>query len=156
MHPHVISAMLTSLPLDFEAAVRQAAALGFTHVDVVAQIVRPQSHYVALAETGATVSCCPVGRDLPEEQTLDAPNITNRRAAVEAMQRQLADAAVLGATHGYVVSGKDGSAEGLARFAEACGALADFAAGRMVKLCVEHIPGRALSTAKATLDWLEQ
>src|SRR5262249_17467928 len=48
------------------------------------------------------------------------------------------------------------SAEGLARFAEACGALADFAAGRMVKLCVEHIPGRALSTAKATLDWLEQ
>jgi sugar phosphate isomerase/epimerase len=24
----------------------------------------------------------------------------------------------------------------------------------MVRLCVEHIPGRALSTAKATLEWL--
>jgi len=148
--------MLTSLPFEFEAAVRQATALGFNRVDVVAQITRPQAHYEVLAETGATVSCCSIGRDLPDAQTLDALDITNRRAAVETMQRQLADAALLGATHGYVVSGKDGSAEGLARFAESCGALADFAASRMVKLCVEHIPGRALSTAKATLDWLKQ
>src|SRR5690348_18242894 len=31
-----VAAMLTSLPLPFEAAVRRAAALGFRHVDVVA------------------------------------------------------------------------------------------------------------------------
>src|SRR5262249_38415015 len=34
--------------------------------------------------------------------------------------------------------------------------LADFAAGRMVRLCVEHIPGRALSTVAATLAWLKE
>jgi sugar phosphate isomerase/epimerase len=156
MHHRAISAMLTSLPLEFEPAVHQAVALGFSHVDVVAQVLRPQSHYEVLAETGLTVSCCSIGRELPDAQTLDALEITNRRAAVETMQRQLSDAALLGATHGYVVSGKDRSADGLARFAESCGALADFAAGRMVKLCVEHIPGRALPTAEATLDWLKQ
>ena len=156
MQYRAVSAMLTSLPLEFEPGVRQAAALGFTHIDVVAQALRSQSHYAVLAEAGLTVSCCSIGRDLPNAQTLDALDITNRRAAVETMKRQLADAALLGATHGYVVSGKDGSADGPSRFAESCRALADFAAGRMVKLCVEHIPGRALSTAKATLDWLEQ
>jgi len=148
--------MLTSLPLDFEAAVEQAAGLGFTHVDVVAQAARPQSHFEVLADTSVVVSCCSIGRGLPDEQALDAFDIANRREAVESMKQQLADAALLGATFGYVVSGKDASAEGVARFAESCAILADFAAGRMVKLCVEHIPGRALSTAKATLEWLEQ
>jgi sugar phosphate isomerase/epimerase len=50
----------------------------------------------------------------------------------------------------------DGSAPGLARFAEACHLLADFAAERRVRLCLEHIPGRALSSAAATLAWLEE
>jgi sugar phosphate isomerase/epimerase len=148
--------MLTSLPLDFEPAMRQVAALGFSHVDVVAQLDRPRSHYEVLAETGLTVSCCPIGRDLPQEQTLDASDVSNRRAAVDTMQRQLADAALLGATHGYLVSGEDTSADGLARFADSCEAIADFAGGRMIKLCVEHIPGRALSTALATLQWLDR
>jgi sugar phosphate isomerase/epimerase len=151
-----ISVLLTSLPLEFEQAVRQVAAMEFTHVDLVAEIARPPSHYEVLAESALTVSCCPIGRGVPEEQTLDTPDVSNRRAAVEAFQRQIADAALLGATHGYVISGKDSSPDGLARFAESCGILADFAAARMVKLCVEHIPGRALATAAATLDWLVQ
>src|SRR5262249_31063767 len=50
----------------------------------------------------------------------------------------------------------DASAEGLARFADACTLLADFAAQRMVRLCVEHTPGRALPGAAATLGWLER
>ena len=45
------------------------------------------------------------------------------------MKRQLADVARLGATHAYVVAGTDGTADGRARFAEACGLLADYAAG---------------------------
>jgi xylose isomerase len=155
-HTYPISVMLTSLPLEFGPAARQASILGFTHVDVVAQIARPISHCEALAETGLTVSCCSIGRDLPDELTLDGPDLSMRRAAVEAMKRQLADAAMLGATHAYVISSTDNSADGLTRFAESCGILADFAAGRMLKLCVEHIPGRALSTAGTTLEWLEK
>jgi sugar phosphate isomerase/epimerase len=156
MMPYSISAMLTSLPLAFESAVRQVAALGFQHVDVVALIDRPSAHVEALADAGVAVCCCPIGRDLPEAHTLDAAPVAERRAAVEAMKRQLADAAQLGATHAYVIPGRDQSPSGLACFAETCAMLADFAAQRMVKLCVEHVPGRALATAAGTLQWLEQ
>jgi sugar phosphate isomerase/epimerase len=148
--------MLTSLPLDFEAAGRRAASLGFRHVDVVAVADRPESHLEALAETGAVVCCAALGRGLPDGHTLDAADRTPRQAALDEMKRQVADAARLGATCAYVVPGTDGSPEALARFADSCALLADFAAQRMVRLCVEHTPGRALPTVAATLGWLEQ
>jgi D-psicose/D-tagatose/L-ribulose 3-epimerase len=139
-----------------EAAAREAAALGFRYADVVALADRPESHREALADTGLLVGCAAVGRGLPDGHTLDAPSAEPRRAALEAMKRQVADAARLGATRAYIVPGTDPSPEALARFAEACRLLATFAAQRMVRLCVEHTPGRALPTAAATLTWLEQ
>jgi D-psicose/D-tagatose/L-ribulose 3-epimerase len=151
----MISAMLTSLPLEFGPAVEQAAALGFSHIDVVALAERPAAHREALADAGLLVSCAAVGRGLPEGQTLDAVDAAVRRAALDAMRRQVADAAALGATHCYVIPGMDASADGLLRFAETCALLADYAGQRMVRLCVEHIPGRALPTAAGTLAWLE-
>jgi sugar phosphate isomerase/epimerase len=147
--------MLTSLPLDFELAVRRAAALGFRHVDVVALADRPAAHLDALAETGVVVSCGAVGRGLPTGQALDAAALEDRRAALEEMKRQVADAARLGATRCYVVPGTDGGSAALARFAEGCALLADYAGRRMVRLCVEHSPGRALPSVAATLTWLE-
>jgi sugar phosphate isomerase/epimerase len=149
-----LSAFLTSLPLDFADAVPTATQLGFTHVDVVALTDRPAAHLDALADSGALVQCAALGRNLPSGQTLDATAAALRRAAVETVKRQLADAAHLGATYAYLVPGLDASDAALTRFAEACGLLADYAAGRMVRLCVEHVPGRALSTTAATLAWL--
>jgi sugar phosphate isomerase/epimerase len=78
-----------------------------------------------------------------------------RRAAVETTQAQIAVAAQMGATHSYLVPGNDASAEAVQRFADSCVVLADFAAKRKVRLCVEHIPGRALASAAAVLDWLQ-
>jgi sugar phosphate isomerase/epimerase len=155
MTTYPISALLTSLPLDFEPAVRQAAALGFRHVDLVALSERPPAHVDALADADVLVSCCPIGRGLPDAQTLDAPMRADRVAALDTMKRHIGDAARLGATNAYIIPGLDADAHGLDRFAEACALLADFAAQRMVKLCVEHIPGRALPTAAGTLAWLE-
>lgn len=151
-----LSVLLSSLPLEFEEAVHQAADLGFGHVDVVALVDRPAGHGDALADTGVIVSCAAVGRGLPDGQVLDAASVADRRAAVDAMKRQIADVARLGATHAYVVSGTDDTPQGLECFAEACRLLADFAAERRVRLCLEHIPGRALSTAAGTLDWIEE
>src|SRR6266851_7591506 len=139
-----LSAMLTSLPLEFEAACSQAAALGFAHVDIVGLVNRPEQHREALGESGLLVSCAAVGRGLPNGQTLEISSLDARRAALEVVKLQIADAARLGATHCYVVPGLDASSEGLARFADACTLLADFARQRMVQLCVEHCPGRAL------------
>jgi sugar phosphate isomerase/epimerase len=150
-----LAAFLTSLPLDFADAVRQAAHLGFTHVDVVALIDRPAAYLEALAETGVLVQCAALGRALPAEHTLDTQDAAIRRTTLELVKRQLGDAARLGATAVYLVPGLDGSATALTCFAEACALLADYAAQRMLRLCVEHIPGRALPTVAATLAWLE-
>jgi sugar phosphate isomerase/epimerase len=150
-----LSAMLTSLPLPFGPAARLARALGFTHVDVVAVSDRAAEDAEALADTGLVVSCAAVGRGLPPGHTLDAPDLDVRKATLDALRRQVADAARLGATHCYVVPCTDPSGPALARFAEGCALLADHAAGRMVRLCVEHVPGRALATVAATLAWLE-
>jgi D-psicose/D-tagatose/L-ribulose 3-epimerase len=149
-----LSALLTSLPLAFEDAVAEMAKLGFTHVDVVALAERPAPQLEALAKSGLIVSCASIGRDLPAGQTLDAADVASRRAAVETMHRHIADAARLGATHGYVVSGLDSSRDGLFRFGEACTLLADYAQQRQVRLCLEPIPGRALPSAAAMLDFL--
>jgi sugar phosphate isomerase/epimerase len=151
-----LSTLLTSLPFEFAPAVRQAAVLGFTHVDVVGLADRPPDHLDALADSGLFVACAALGKGLPEGHTLDAPAVTPRRAALETVERQIADAARLGATYGYLVPGRDATPEGLARFTEACRLLADYAGRRMVRLCVEHVPGTALPTAAAALAWLEQ
>jgi sugar phosphate isomerase/epimerase len=150
-----LSALLTSLPLPFEQSVSELHALGLGHVDVVALVDRPQAHREALADSGLLVSCAAVGRDLPENCTPDAESVGLRRAALEQMKRQVADAAALGATHCYVVPGQDSTAAGLERFAEFCRLLADFAAQRFVRVCIEHFPGRALPSVRATLAWLE-
>ncbi len=150
-----LSAMLTSLPLDFDAAVNEAKAIGFTHVDVVGLVDRPHAHREALAESGLLVACGAIGRGLPEGHSLDALSPVTRRATVEEMKRQIADVALLGATHCYVVPEMDGSPMGLARFSEACLMLADFARQRMVRLCIEHCPGKALPSATSALELLE-
>ena len=152
--PWTLAVLLDGPPADFASEVRLAAGLGFTHVDVVALEERPAADLEALADAGVLVRCAAVGRGLPDGCTPDAADAGRRREAVERMRRQIADAARLGATHAYIVSGTDASPSGLAYFAEACGLLAEYAAGRMVRLCVEPIPGRALPSAAVTLDWL--
>jgi sugar phosphate isomerase/epimerase len=151
-----ISTLLTSLPMDFVPAVRQVAALGFTHVDLVALAERPAEHLDVLAETGLLVSCASVGRGLPNHQTLDAANLEDRRAALAIVERHIADSARLGATHCYLVPGQDASCAALARFVDACVLLADFASQRQLRLCIEHCPGKALPSVAATLSWLTE
>jgi sugar phosphate isomerase/epimerase len=151
-----LSALLTSLPHAFEAAVPEMARLGFNHLDVVALSERPTAHREALADAALLVSCAALGRDLPEGQTLDAEPIAARKAALDQLKRHIVDAGTLGATHGYLIPGLDGTSAGLSRFAEACRLLADFAGQRKIALCLEHIPGRALSSAGGTLSWLDK
>jgi sugar phosphate isomerase/epimerase len=149
-----LSAMLTSLPGEFTTAVRRLATLGFSHVDVVAMADRPAEHLEALADSRLLVSCALIGRELPKGQTLDAEPLAIRRAAVESAREHITDAARLGATTCYLAPGQNTATDGLARFADTCTVMADFAAGRMIRLCVEHIPGSALSRADDTVAWI--
>lgn len=149
-----LSVLLTSLPVPFEPAVRQVAELGFRHCDVLALADRPAAHREALAEAGLGVTCVSIGKDLTDGVTLDDPDIVRRRAALEETRRHIADAAQLGATHCYLIPGLIATPGGLACFAETCSLLADYAGQRMIRLLVEHIPGRALPTVADTLGWL--
>lgn len=151
-----LAAFATSLPGDLAAVFEQIASLGFTHVDVVAEVDRSAEQREALADSGLLVSCAALGRQLPPGHVPDAADVSVRRATLALLQRQIADAARLGATTAYLVPGFVNTPTDLACFAESCGLLADYAAACMVRLCVEHVPGRALPTAAATLDWLEQ
>jgi len=154
--PWPVAAFATSLPGDFAAVLAEIAAFGFAHVDLVAEVERPAEHREALADSGLLVSCMALGRNLPAGHTLDAADVGVRRATLELLRRQLADAARLGATTAYLVPGFDLAESALTCFAEGCVLLADDAAAYQIRLCVEHIPGRALPTAARTLDWLEQ
>jgi sugar phosphate isomerase/epimerase len=154
MSPWSLAAFATSLPGELTVVLPQIAALGFTHVDLVAELDRPAEHVEALANCGLTVSCMALGRHLLAGHTLDAADLGVRRATLELLHRHVADAARLGATTAYLVPGTRADETALSCFAEGCALLADYAAGRMVRLCVEHVPGRALPTAARTLDWL--
>lgn len=154
--PWPLAAFATSLPGEVAEVLTQIATLGFSHVDLVAEVDRPAMHREALADSGLLVSCMALGRHLPPGHTLDAADVGVRRATLELLQRQVADAATLGATMAYLVPGTNTAATALVYFAEGCALLADYAAARMIRLCVEHIPGRALPTATRTLDWLDQ
>jgi sugar phosphate isomerase/epimerase len=150
-----LSVLLPSLPLDFAAAVDQVAALGFRHVDVVAVEERPAADLEALARADVVVVCASLGRGLPPGHGLDADDVGVRRATLAALERQVADAARLGATCAYLVPGVGEDVRIRTYLAEGCGLLAEFAAQRMVRLGVEHTPGRLLPDAARTLAWLE-
>lgn len=154
--PWPLAAFATSLVGDFAAVLGRIAALGFTHVDLVAEVDRPSEQREALADSGLLVCCLALGRGLPAGHSLDAADAGMRRATLALLQRQVADAARLGATAAYLVPGLDQNATAQTCFAEGCALLADYAAARRVRLCVEHVPGRALPSAAAVLDWLEQ
>jgi D-psicose/D-tagatose/L-ribulose 3-epimerase len=151
-----MAAFATSLPGNFAAVIGQIASLEFTHVDLVAEVDRPMEQLEALADSGLLVSCLALGRHLPAGSSLDAADVALRRDTLTMLQRQVGDAARLGAATVYLVPGTDTSETALSCFAEGCALLADYAAARSLRLCVEHVPGRALATAAATLDWLER
>ncbi len=147
---------LESSPLPFAAALREAVARRFLRVAITARADRPADDLEALADSGLVVAAAALGADLPTGCTLDTPDIGRRRRALEVLQRQVADAARLGATCAWLAAGRDASPQGRTCFAEACALLADHAARRMVRLCVTHAPGTALPSAGQALAWVEQ
>lgn len=150
-----LSVLLPSFGVDFAASLQKAVELGFTHVDVVATTSRTAEELSALADSGLIVSCAALGKGMPEGQALDGEPLAERRGALDTVKRQLEDAALLGATTAYLVPGLGPRPDDLRRFTDACQLLADHAAARMIRLCVEHVPGRALAEVRQVLHWLQ-
>jgi sugar phosphate isomerase/epimerase len=148
-----LSVLITSLPSSAEIALAELARQGFRRIDLIGKSQRPDLEREALAESGLIVDCVALGRDLPAGCALDAQDVAERRRAVEEVEKQITEAAQLGARVAYVVPCKD--IEALPAFADSCQVLAAHAKRRMMQLCVEHFPGSALPTAAGTLAWLQ-
>jgi sugar phosphate isomerase/epimerase len=150
-----LSLVLRSLPLDPGPACGRAVELGFTHVDVVALENRPPEDLEALADSGLLVACAELGQGLPDGGALDASSIEARQGALAILERQVADAALLGATRVSLPTGKETDTRALLLFAEGIELLSESAARRMVRVCLEPNLQGSLATATATLNWLE-
>jgi sugar phosphate isomerase/epimerase len=144
--PWPLAAVLPAEPADFIVAVRHAAAQGFTHVELTALADRPAEHLDALADAGAVVACASLTGDP------STGSVQQRRETLRLLQRQIADAARLGATCAVIDSGAGHEAY----FSEGCTILSAYAAGRMMKLAVRPIAGTCVADVPAALAWLER
>jgi hypothetical protein len=113
----------------------RAVARGFTHVALDARVERPVSDLEALADAGVVVAAVKLRGDL----TL--ADVEARREQLRLLQRQVADAAVLGATLAWLPragSVSDGQPEPSLTLPaledEARALLAEYAAARQVRL----------------------
>ena len=129
-------------------------ARGFTHVDVAAMSNRDAQDLEAFADSGLMVSGASLGSGLAEGQSLHAEALAPRRAALNLFQRQLDDAALLGASAAYLAPLFGPSVDDRLRFTDACQLLAGYAAARRIPLCVMHLPGQAFTQPRNVLDWL--
>jgi sugar phosphate isomerase/epimerase len=145
--PWPLAAVLPDDPALFRAAVLRATALGFTHVEAAALASRPGDHLEALAEAGVVVAAAALSGDAC------TGSLAERRAALARLERQVADAALLGA--GCVLLAPPPGA-GEAAFADLCALLAEHAARRMVRLALWPREGAWPADGRAALGWLER
>ena len=149
-----LSCCIWALEMAEGALLRKMRERGFDHIDVQPGHLRGQETRELAAELGLTVSCMGASFGMPAEAGLDHAEKSLRRAAINHVSEAIEHAAALGADTVYVVPGKDGSGEALARYADSVAGLAEAAGRHGVKLAVEHFPGTALPSAKATLDFM--
>jgi len=107
-------------------------------------------------ELGLRISCMGLSFGFPAHTALDSADRSERLACVRTAEAAILRADRLDIPTTYVVPGKDGSDEGLARYAESLTRIADHAADFDIRLCIEHFPGTALPTIAATLAFLRQ
>jgi sugar phosphate isomerase/epimerase len=144
--PWPLAAVLPDDRDRFSQAIALAISLGFNHVEVHAQGFRLDDHFAALADAGVFVPSAALVGDPGEG------NVRYRRALLGYLELQVADAARLGATCAVLTpeSGQE------VYYTDACRLLAEYAAGRMVRLAVRPAPATWLPDATAALNWLER
>jgi hypothetical protein len=132
MIPPPLALVLDALPGPVDAALARAAELGYTHVELKGEGDRPAEQLDALADSGLLVAA--VELVLPE-----MAGLAGLRASLVEMERQIADAARLGA--GRVLLDLASVQAPLDQIDEWRAHLAEMAGRRMMPLCIAQ-PGK--------------
>jgi sugar phosphate isomerase/epimerase len=151
-----LSCCVWALPGPESQTLPQLARLGFQWIDIQpGMLTTPQARDVAGA-LGLQVVCIGAAFGMPQDAALDSLDGDSSNKAIGHIKQALQHAALLGATTAYIVPGMDAAPAALKRYAQSVTAAATFAADLGIKFCIEHFPGRALPTASATLEFINQ
>ena len=126
----------------------------FHYIDVEPDTLSSPEALQKLRELGLKVSCVALDHGLPEGASLEGDSPDRLRRAVDHLKQALETSRELGAGVAYV--GPCSNVRNLKAYCSSVVELADDASRKGIKLCVEHVPGRALPTVKETLDFLEK
>jgi sugar phosphate isomerase/epimerase len=149
-----LSCCVWALSGDDEAVISSLADLGFKYLDVRPSDFESDATKILLREKGLGVSCVGTSFGLGENAKMDAVAQADADRSLDHLCRALDHGHVLGAGVAYVVPEVDGKRDALDRYARVLTAAADRAESLGMKLCVEHFPGKALPTAKGTLEYV--
>jgi sugar phosphate isomerase/epimerase len=131
---------------------RRVKQTAFHYVDIELEALGDSEVREALKREGLQVSCVALDHRLPKGCSLEGDDPAALRLAVDYLKAGFEQCQNAGAKVAYVLPCRN--RRNLKHFHTALNELADEAAQRSIKLCVEHVPGRALSRARETLDFV--
>jgi sugar phosphate isomerase/epimerase len=147
------SACIWSYKTPLTKALTEIKQAAFHYVDIETESLDAPGFLDALKTLGLKVSCVALDHRLPSGCSLEGDNSTAQRAALDCLKQGLERCQAVGAKVAYVSPCK--SRKNLKGYGSGLRELAEAAASRGIKLCVEHFPGKALETAKETLAFVE-
>jgi len=121
----------------------------FHYVDLELEMLDDPVVLETVRELGLKVSCVALDHRLPSGCSLEGNDERALRQAVAYLQQGFKKCQEVGATVAYVTSCRD--RRNVNNFGRALQELSEEAGRFGIKLCVEHVPGRALATARETL-----
>lgn len=151
-----LSCCVWALTCSEREMLNEMKSIGFDWIDVQPQMLRTEESRSLSTSLGLQVSCVGASFNMPEGVSLDDLHEPNRLQALEHVYQTITHAVDLGADTIYVVPGLNADPSVLSQFATSMTAIADKANDNNIKVCIEHFPGRALSTATQTLEFINQ
>jgi len=147
------SACIWAYRIPITAALRELKETAYHYVDVETDFLDAPTSIDCLKSLGLKIGCVALDHKLPSGSSLDGKDGGAQRAAVAFIKEALGKSQALGVQAAYIAPCAHRNS--LKAFTSAVTELAEDAAGRGIRLCVEHVPGRALPTAKEALKFVE-
>jgi sugar phosphate isomerase/epimerase len=147
------SACIWAYRIPIKQALREIKETAYHYVDVETDVLDMPDAIECLKSLGLKIACVALDHKLPSGSSLEGKDAGATRNAVAFIKKSLDQSQSLGVQAAYV--GPCSERRNLKTFATTMAELAEAAAGKGIRFCVEHVPGRALASAKEALAFVE-